>query len=818
MSANREPHGPLAGIRVLDLATSRAELGGRLLADLGAEVIKVEPPGGSPSRRFPPFDEREGHESESLYWATVALGKHSVVLDITTPTGQDALRRLVTSADILIESFDPGFMTSLGLGYEQLSAIRPELIYASVTPFGQTGPYANRIATDLTLEASGGLLGLQGDNDRPPVPVGYPQASFHGGAQAAADSVIALNERARSGRGQHLDVSMQAAMVWTLMNATGYPPNTGDDPPNTSAHRTNPPPELAPGVVFPAVFEAKDGWVQSSLTIGGLGARTIRNFLRRMERDGILAPEYSNNGWLDWADALAPGSVDPATLTAARDEIIRIFRSKCKEELLQIAVEEQMLFAPIRTVDELLRDPQLQARDYWQEVGGRTHPGVAVKMNRTPMQLGKPAPALGADQHLVDAPATSGFQGTATAAPRARAFEGLRVADFAWVGVGPIIAKALADHGATVVHVESTSRPDALRLGPPFRDNIPGLSRSQFQANYNTSKLGLELNLSLPSGRDLAHKLVDWADVVIESFAPGVIDSLGLGWEHISATRPDIILLSTCLYGQTGPYARLRGFGTQGACLAGLHGITGWPDRPPKGTWGAYTDFIAPRYGISAIAAAIAERRQSGLGQRIDLSQVEAGIHFLEPLVLDYTVNGRAPSGPSGHDSARACPHGVYQAEGKERYLAIAVEEEAHWQALTATVPGLSPFAQLDSYPARLARRDEIDRAIRAWCAPRDAFEAVDVLLAAGVPASVIARPSDLYNDPQLAHRGFFVTCEHAVMGPTPYDGPVTSFSATPPQLTAGPIIGEHNDYVLSEILRLDPEQIAEAAIGEAFS
>ena len=198
------------------------------------------------------------------------------------------------------------------------------------------------------------------------------------------------------------------------------------------------------------------------------------------------------------------------------------------------------------------------------------------------------------------------------------------------MGVGPLIAKALADHGATVVHVESAIRPDVLRLGPPFKDGIAGLDRSQFQANFNSSKMSLALNLAMAEGQEVARRLIAWSDVVLESFVPGVLRDFGFTYEALAKDRPELIMLSTCLNGQTGPYATYRGFGTQGSTLSGLHGLTGWPDRPPKGTWGAYTDFIAPRYGVATLTAAILERTRSGLGQYIDLGQVEAAIHFLE--------------------------------------------------------------------------------------------------------------------------------------------------------------------------------------------
>lgn len=817
MAADTMVDGPLAGIRVLDLATERAELAGRILAELGAEVLKIEPPGGAAARFLPPFVAgREGDPEESLYWAAVGLGKRSATLDVDNPADRAKLESLVAGADVFVESFDPGVMEQLGLGYRQLRALNPALIYVSVTPYGQDGPLAARPATELTVEAAGGLLGMQGDGDRPPVPVGYPQAAFHAGAQAAADVVIALNERERSGLGQHLDVSSQAAIVWTLMNATGYPPNTGGDPPRSGEQRADPPMELVPGVAFPNIWKSKDGWVQGSITLGGLGARTLANLITSIEAEGGLAPERTGIGWTAWTESFAPDAVDPEILAAAGEEIRDYFLRHSNEEILRLAVDQKLLVAPIRTIADLPEAPHLKEREYWQDVGGKVHPGVAPRLSRTPMRLRRPAPRLGEHQSLLDEPRPAS-QRKAPAVTRSRAFEGLKVADFAWVGVGPLIAKALADHGATVVHVESSTRPDVLRLGPPFKDGVAGLDRSQFFANFNASKRGLALNLALREGRKLAHQLIDWADVVVESFIPGVVDAMGFSYRHLAEKRPDLIMLSTCLCGQTGPDATYRGFGTQGSALAGLHGLTGWPDRPPAGTWGAYTDFIAPRYGVAALAAAILERNRSGLGQYIDLAQVEAGIHFLEPAVLDYTVNGRM-RGPAGHTSDRACPHGVYQATGKERYVAIATETDAQWRALCATA-GLDRICGPQTPLAgRMAEGAALDAALSAWCRDQDPWELVERLVAAGVPAAVVARPSDLYKDPQLAHREFFVTCEHGEMGPTPYDGPVTRFSETPPRLHAAPVLGQHTEEILREVLGLDDEQIATYAMSGVFT
>lgn len=808
--ATEPTRGPLAGIRVIDIASPLGELAGRLLAEMGAEVIKVEPPQGAAARKMGPFDSKNG---DSLYWATVGMGKRSVMLDVSLPYGRERFLELVRSADVLVESFAPGYMASIGLGYEALRAQNRALIYASVTAFGQDGPEASSPATDLTLEAAGGLLGLQGDGDRPPVPVGYPQASFHAGAQAAADITFALCERERSGLGQYLDVSAQAAVVWTLMNATGYPANTGGNPPGTSENRTQSA-ELFPGLKLQAVWDASDGWVHFHTTLPGIGGRTMQTVMRWAEESGALPDDVRGLDWTAWTGAVVSGALTIPQVIAAFDAVQAFFKTKTVRELQAFGNETGILLGAIYRIPDLLTDPQLLAREYWREIGARVHPGPYIRLaNNTPPGL-TPAPELGADQALLDrlsAPVRRTGSGE-----RKPIFDGLKVADFAWVGVGPIISKALADHGATVVHVESSLRPDVLRLLPPFKDNIPGIDRSQFMADYNSSKLGLALNLATEEGKAAALRLIDWADVVVESFTPGTMAKLGLDYETLRKRKPGIVMLSTCLRGQTGPERGYTGFGGQGAALAGLHAITGWPDRTPAGTWGAYSDFIGPRVGCTALGAALLHRQRTGEGDYIDLSQSEAAIHFLEPLVLDYTVNGKAAP-PAGHSSIYAAPHGVYRCAGHERYTALAVETDQQWKALCGAIgaPALDP--SLDE-AGRRAASPAIDITLGEWFACRDAFEASESLRARGVPAYAVLRPTDLYEDKQLAHRGFFVTLDHREMGPTPYDGLITTFSETPGWLrSAAPCLGQDTDYVLREILGLSEDEVIELAAAEAL-
>ena len=320
------------------------------------------------------------------------------------------------------------------------------------------------------------------------------------------------------------------------------------------------------------------------------------------------------------------------------------------------------------------------------------------------------------------------------------------------------------------------------------------------------------------AGRELARRIIDWADVVIESFSPGTMQKLGLDYETLTRERTDLIMLSTCLLGQTGPLATYAGYGGQGAAFAGLHSVTGWPDRAPCGPSGPYTDVIAPKYGIAALGAAILERRRSGLGQLIDLSQVEASIHFIEPLLLDETVNGRTATA-AAMDSARACPHGIYPTLETERYVAIAVETPRQWRSLRKLAP-LDAFSgeEYDELAARRGARDEMDRALLLWCEGQKHRALESLLVQAGVPAAVVQRPLDLHEDAQLAHRGFRVTLEHAELGPMLLEAFPTRFSAKRRMLhAAAPCLGQHTDYVLSELLDLTPAEIQQYADARAL-
>jgi len=401
---------------------------------------------------------------------------------------------------------------------------------------------------------------------------------------------------------------------------------------------------------------------------------------------------------------------------------------------------------------------------------------------------------------------------TVSAKVSMKALEGIKVADFSWVIAGPLTAKFLADFGAEVIHIESSTSPDVLRSVWPMKDGIAGINRSPTFARYNSSKYGVSLNLRHPKAVEVARRIVAWADIVLENFTPGVFERFGLGYEELQKVKPDIIMLSLPLFGRTGPLATHPGLGVQLSDLIGFGNVTGWPDRPPNTAPGAYTDFISPYYAVSALMAALDYRRRTGKGQYIELSQYEAGLHFMAPVIMDWTVNGREPT-RKGNRCDHAVPHGVYRCQGDERWCAIAVFTDKEWRSLCQVVgdPALAENTRYDTLTGRIEHAEEIDRLVEEWTTGHSAEEVMSKLQEAGVAAGVVANGRDLYQDPQLAARGFNQELEHTEIGLHHYPGPPFKLSKTPGEpRTAAPCIGQHNEYVYQHILGMSDEEFVQ--------
>jgi len=394
----------------------------------------------------------------------------------------------------------------------------------------------------------------------------------------------------------------------------------------------------------------------------------------------------------------------------------------------------------------------------------------------------------------------------ATAGPLAD----VRVLDFFWVMAGPAATRVLADYGAVVVRVESTERLDTARTLAPFLRAELGPENSGCFQNLNAGKRMLTLDVSHPEGRAVALDLVRWADVVCESFSPGRMAKLGLDYASLRAVRPDVIMLSSCLMGQTGPLARFAGYGNLAAAISGFSHLGGWPDRAPAGPFSAYTDYVSPRFTAAVLLAALDHRRRTGEGQYIDFSQAEASLHFLGPWILDWTVNGRLHD-RCGNDDPDLAPHGVYPAAGEDRWIAIAVSDDAQCRALCTAMarPDLAADTRYANAAGRLAHAEELDRALAKWTRSRGRQEAAALLQAHGVAAYAVQNSTDCVADPQLLHRGHFVPVTHPTHGTVLLEGSRFHLSrtpATPPAIA--PTFGADNEMVLREILGYDEDRV----------
>ena len=381
--------------------------------------------------------------------------------------------------------------------------------------------------------------------------------------------------------------------------------------------------------------------------------------------------------------------------------------------------------------------------------------------------------------------------------------EGIKVLDLSWIVAGPTVGRAMADFGATVIRVESQTRVDTARVVGPFHNDEPGIEHSALYGNVNAGKLGLALNLRMPEAREVVRDLAQWADVVSESFTAGVLKGWGLDYDSLAAAKPDLIMLSSTLLGQTGPYRDISGFGTQGAAMSGIFHLTGWPDRPPSGPFGPYTDYPAPRFALTALLAALDHRRRTGQGCHIDQAQAESTLQFLAPQLIDLIENGNELQ-RRANDDDEYDPHGIYPCRPGDRtesWVAIAVHTDEQRDQLAELIGNAPADANLET-----------------WTSRHTAAEVEQKLQAIGIPAHALSTTEDAANDPQLQHRNHFIRLNHPLYGRTAVESPRYQLSETPgtPKSPA-PQYGEHATLILKDILAYDAAKIEALAAAGAL-
>lgn len=784
--------------RVLDLTDHQGMFCGYLMAHLGADVIAIEPPGGSPARFDP------SHDRDSYQWQAYARGKKSLVLDLEADAGRERLAELAGEADFLLESFSRDQVNRYNLDYDTLAQSNPGLIVVSITPFGRTGPKADWPATDLTVWASSGAHIITGDADRAPVRPSVPQSFLHAGADAAGAALIALYERHRSGRGQHVDISAQQSAAQAALTANLVMQNNG----GVAVQRMAGGAVL--GIPIRLTWPCKDGCVSISLFFAASFDEPNKRLLQWVHECGACTMEDVETDWgLQWMAMLRDGA-SPEPYTELCEKIEKFTLQFTMQELFEEGISRGIYIAPTFDIKQLLDEPHFQARDYWHTLpeSNLCVPGPFARLSSSPLTLLEDAPVLNsAPAEVWSWPRMGATQATHSNSDLPLA--GLKVLDFMWVAAGPYFTRVLSDFGATVIKIESTTRVDTLRALPVFKDGEISVDSSVPFNTINAGKLSLTIDPSNPAGREILLELVRWADVVTESFSPKAMKGWDLDYETLKEVKPDLIMLSSCLMGQTGPRCMVPGYGNMAAAIAGFYHLTGWEDRPPAGPYGAYTDTVAPRFALVALMAAMEHHRQTGEGQYVDLSQAEAAIHFLAPAIIEYGLKGNPKR--LGNRDAIMSPHGVFPADGDDAWVAIVCQDDAAWPELRDLI-GLPNDEDLMSAAGRLARETELEEFITAWSRGWTAEEIQSALISAGVAAHVLQNSPECMQDPQLMEREHFISVPHASLGEFVVENSRFRLSRTPASIMrAGPELGEHNAEVLEKILGYDGDQVADA-------
>jgi crotonobetainyl-CoA:carnitine CoA-transferase CaiB-like acyl-CoA transferase len=778
---------PLAHVRVVDLTDLRGALVGRLLADLGADVVKVERPAGDPDRLRPPFAGGVAGPERSLAFAYRHAGKRGVVADLDAPAGRERLAALCDGADVLIENLDPARRSRLGLEPGAVQARHPRLVHVVVADFGLDGPLAGWRLEALPAFAACGALFQCGFPDKPPCWLPGHAAHDCTAAFAAMGALAALLDRARGGRGQVVEVSVQEAGISGL-----YPWGV----PLADYQRHYPmiassPPRNADGNYM--VLPVADGWVRV------LPATTAhwRAFVRL----------------LGSPDALADAMWEFLPYRIMNGDLLRAVASEALRSRERAAVIDEgrrlgVPIGPVNTPEEFVREAQTVARGYFRRLpdtplGDAPVAPAPFVFSRTPIVLGRGAPRTGEDDPAAFPPHAA--DDAVAAAGDAPVLAGLKVLSLGVVAVGPEVGWLLAELGADVVKIESRAKLDPLRAVTLE----PDAPNKAFTFNdENRGHASVLVDLSTDEGRTLARRLAGEADVVIENNRGGVARRWGLDYDDVRRVRPDVVYLASQGYGRGGPLGEVQGFGPMNGAFAGACYLWNHPDAPYPGASALnHPDHVASKLGVVAVLAALEHRRRTGEGQLIDLAQSEAAAFLLGEAYLEAPCTGR-PAAPRGNAVPWAHPHGVYPCAGDDRWVAIAVVGDDTWARFRVALdwpddPGLATLE------GRLARAAELDARLGAWTRERSAFDVATLLQAAGVSAAPVWDSDELRVDAHLLARGAIVTVEHGEIGPERHAANPLRLSRTPVvPAGAAPLLGADTDDVLARWLGLGPDEV----------
>ena len=790
--------GALAGVRILDLTGPDHHYCGQLMANLGADVAKIEPPAGDAGRSLKPFAGPGSHPENGIPFLAYNTNKRSVVLDFDSDSDLQQFRDLTASADVLLDDGSLGDLAKMGLSYAELASGNPRLVHTSITPFGLDGPYAGYLGGELIVQALGGLMYGFGDPDVRPALAPLGLGSTLTAQHAAFASLTALRYRRRSGRGQHVGIAAQDVLANILAYLSRY----------ASGGQINRRPGASSFAAPTNTYPTKDGFIYMQPGY----PRHVEALFQWTEN-----PELLEERWNDREYRRGHGE----ELTRILSEFTQGFT---KMEFAHEAQRRHIPCHPLMTVQDIVEDEHLRSREFFVEVD---HPKVGVyRAPRGPAVMSEglasavsAAPKLGEhtttvfEQWANDTPSASPEPKSSDLADDSPLpLEGLRILDFSRVWAGPYMTRYLAELGAEVIKVESNMLPDRQQARGNFAFNFGELNRS---------KRSITLNMRHPEARSLAEGLIGASDVVVENFRSGVLDNWGLGYPVMKEINPQVVYLTMPGMGHSGPRSSDLSYGQSLLAYTGIMNLWAHPESPgitrPKVP---LPDCVAAATGAFAVLAALEQRDRTGRGQMIELAQLEglsatAGVAF-----LDYFLNGEVWTA-SGNRSLNFAPHDVYPCLGHDAWCAIACYTNDQWAALCRTIdrPELTEDSRFVSVEARQENIDDLDAVIIDWTVDRTPRQVMRTLQEAGVPAGVVSSGEDLYFDVNLRARDYLVTVDHGgEIGLTEHPGTTVRLSLTPGRVRGPcPELGEHNVDVFGRLLDLSPEEIRNLEKGKVI-
>jgi len=794
---------PLRDLRVVEIGTlAAASYCARIFADFGADVLKIEPPEGDPGRRIEPLIPIAEDTHESVFFGYLNARKRSAAIDANAPDDLTRLQALILDADVLIDSLTPAQREAMGIDHAELRRACPRLAIASVSWFGETGPYRDFAGTDSVCRALAGLAYSIGPQAGPPTPLPDYQAAIVGGLTAFIPLMATvLSRESRSGRRFEVSVH-EANLTMTDYNvALSWGIGAADKRWGINRFVPN----------FPVgIYRCKHGWIGVTVVT----PVQWRTFCALLDIEDIGAdPQYALN-----RDRLRDADSIEACFAPK-------FLEKTAEEWFELALEARLPFVVVPDMAGVLAHPEHRRRGAFEAIQQGTlryeAPSSPLRLEQTPPQRGGKVPSTG--EHAATwlsaldkdrsplPPSGRGEEALDTQAP-SRPLEGLRVVDLSMGWAGPMATRHLADLGADVIKVEACQYPDWWR----GVDNRPVVfekvlyEKSVFFTVMNRNKRDITLDLTTADGVRLLKQLIADADVVVENYSAGVLPKLGLDYPALKTVNPAIVMVSMPAFAADGAWRECRAYGSTLEQASGLPSVSGAADGPPAMNHIAYGDPIGGLNATAALLIALHHRRLTGEGQHIHLSQVECMLPMVAPWIAEQSATGTPPARLGTRHPAYV-PHGSFRCRGDDRWVLIAVTDATQWRALSRLL-GRDDWAAditLSNATGRRAHEVEIEAAISQWTSLHDADEAMQLLQSTGIPAGVVRVPFELLQDPHLCARNVWRWIEHPFLSRHPQPAPAYREAELPyPDPHHAPTLGQHNREVFVDLLHLPQDEL----------